>query len=221
MSIPDSQVSATDSLPVSHVRQVLHLSLKPIRCVSFVPRAPTTPFLLQGSSEGEMDLEAGNETTLQRGGKKSKLRGWRWHWRRGVFGTFQDWAEGSRKKVVHMLVGVATHFKVVNQLGLPHPPSATRAAVLTGSYSLFSLAFKDHQGVCVRVLRTTSLRSHACRVPLCGVLKDHKTERSAPRHGHAPRPVPGMGRGAWGSICRSGSLSVVPILGSNTRIRLF
>jgi hypothetical protein len=30
-------------------------------------------------------------------------RGWRWHWRRGVFGNLRSWASGNRANIAHML----------------------------------------------------------------------------------------------------------------------
>jgi len=39
-------------------------------------------------------------------------RGWRSHWRRGLYGAVQSWAEGSRGNVIHMLAELAQHFGV-------------------------------------------------------------------------------------------------------------
>lgn len=42
-------------------------------------------------------------------------RGWRGHWRRGLIGGVQDWAEGSRSNAAYMLAALAVHFNVEKQ----------------------------------------------------------------------------------------------------------
>eukprot|EP00966_Prymnesium_polylepis_P181266 4198586-Prymnesium_polylepis.1 len=44
--------------------------------------------------------------------KGDEARGWRHHRRRGLIGSLQDWAEGSKSRVAFMLAEMATHFGV-------------------------------------------------------------------------------------------------------------
>jgi hypothetical protein len=46
-------------------------------------------------------------------------RGWRSHWRRGVFGNLLDWASGNRTNIAIMLAESAKHFGVVDEVCLP------------------------------------------------------------------------------------------------------
>jgi len=43
-------------------------------------------------------------------------QGWRWHWRRGMVGSVQDWANGSRFRVAFMLSELAIYFKVESEV---------------------------------------------------------------------------------------------------------
>lgn len=42
--------------------------------------------------------------------------GWQFHWRRGLVGCLQDWAEGRRYRIVFMLSRMATHFSVQQEV---------------------------------------------------------------------------------------------------------
>lgn len=46
-------------------------------------------------------------------------RGWRHHWRRGLVGTLQDWAAGSKFKVAFMLAVMTIHFKCEQLVSAP------------------------------------------------------------------------------------------------------
>mmetsp|Transcript_16169 Transcript_16169/g.40727 ORF Transcript_16169/g.40727 Transcript_16169/m.40727 type:complete len:875 (-) Transcript_16169:94-2718(-) len=48
--------------------------------------------------------------------KGNEKQGWRWHWRRGLVGSVQDWAEGSRFRVAFMLAELAAYFEVEKQV---------------------------------------------------------------------------------------------------------
>jgi hypothetical protein len=54
---------------------------------------------------GTASLPRGDET-----------RGWRYHWRRGVFGNLCDWASGNRRNIAIMLAESALHFGVVDEV---------------------------------------------------------------------------------------------------------
>jgi hypothetical protein len=46
-----------------------------------------------------------------------EARGWRKHWRRGMFGVIAAWAGGSQGAVIFMLAECVVHFKVVEAVG--------------------------------------------------------------------------------------------------------
>lgn len=50
------------------------------------------------------------------------MRGWRWHWRRGIIGTIQGWAEGRRHRVIHILAEMAQYFGVEAEVGVLYQP---------------------------------------------------------------------------------------------------
>lgn len=52
-----------------------------------------------------------SEAYPPRGGDK---RGWRYHIRRGVIGSLQDWANGSKYKVAFMLAEMTVHFNCID-----------------------------------------------------------------------------------------------------------
>ena len=54
------------------------------------------------------------EVDLPDGDKK---RGWRKHWRRGLYGAIVAWAGGSQGAIIFMLAECAVHFKVVEAVG--------------------------------------------------------------------------------------------------------
>ena len=54
----------------------------------------------------EVNLPDGDET-----------RGWRRHWRRGIYGAIVAWAAGSQGAVIFMLAECVLHFKVVEAVG--------------------------------------------------------------------------------------------------------
>ena len=58
-----------------------------------------------------------NDTQLPQLPPGDDTRGWRRHWRRGMYGSIQDWAGGSKNRVGHMLSECALYFDVVNDVG--------------------------------------------------------------------------------------------------------
>jgi hypothetical protein len=67
-----------------------------------------------------IDIDLANEDRSHppRGDKE---RGWRHHWRRGLVGSIQDWAHGSRFRVAFMLAEMADHFEC-QQMVRTHNP---------------------------------------------------------------------------------------------------
>ena len=54
----------------------------------------------------EVDMPDGDET-----------RGWRKHWRRGLYGAIAAWAGGSQGAVIFMLAECVLHYRVVDEVG--------------------------------------------------------------------------------------------------------
>lgn len=48
-------------------------------------------------------------------------RGWHNHWRRGIYGALQSWAQGSFGAIVYMLACCARHFQCVDEVSSPRP----------------------------------------------------------------------------------------------------
>ena len=65
-------------------------------------------------AEGVCIDEANADTSLPPRGNEE--RGWRRHWRRGLIGSVQDWAAGSRPRVVFMLAELARYFEVEREV---------------------------------------------------------------------------------------------------------
>lgn len=72
-----------------------------------------------------IDPKLDADTSLPRRGKN----GWRRHWRRGLYGAIQDWAAGRGARVVHMLVSMAIHFRVEQEVTLNNPAPAPSSTV--------------------------------------------------------------------------------------------
>lgn len=62
-----------------------------------------------------IDPTCNEDETLPRDAKD----GWRTHWRRGLYGSIQDWAAGRRFRVVHMLVELAKHYGIEKEVCSP------------------------------------------------------------------------------------------------------
>lgn len=62
----------------------------------------------------EMSDGADKDRSLPR--KGDETQGWRWHWRRGMVGSVQDWANGSRFRAAFMLAELAIYFKVESEV---------------------------------------------------------------------------------------------------------
>jgi hypothetical protein len=60
-----------------------------------------------------IDIANTDESLPPRGDEE---RGWRKHWRRGLIGSIQDWAEGRKHRVVFMLAEMARYFKVEREV---------------------------------------------------------------------------------------------------------
>ena len=76
------------------------------RCRSAVPRIVW--------AEGVCVDVANADTSLPQRGDGA--RGWHRHWRRGLIGSIQDWAAGSRPRVVFMLAEMAHYFEVEREV---------------------------------------------------------------------------------------------------------
>lgn len=66
-----------------------------------------------------------------------ETRGWRLHWRRGLYGALKDWAEGSKFRVGFMLSELVLHFGVV-ELVCSLPPPLPPALMHMSSLPLLS-----------------------------------------------------------------------------------
>ena len=64
---------------------------------------------------GRADSSGGSSVALPARGDES--RGWRHHWRRGLYGAVQEWAEGSRGAAIHMIAELAKHFDIEEEVG--------------------------------------------------------------------------------------------------------
>lgn len=64
-----------------------------------------------------------NNTDTSLPPRGNEERGWRKHWRRGLVGSLQDWAEGSTFRVAFMLAEMARHFEVQQQVCIPYTSS--------------------------------------------------------------------------------------------------
>ena len=62
-----------------------------------------------------VDIANADEALPPRG---DEGRGWRQHWRRGLIGSIQDWAAGSRPRVAFMLAELARYFDVQQEVCL-------------------------------------------------------------------------------------------------------
>lgn len=71
-----------------------------------------------------------HDTTLPP--KGDDRRGWRHHWRRGLYDSIKDWAEGSKYRVAFMLSELTKHFKVETEV---RPPRHARFAVIRYRFS--------------------------------------------------------------------------------------
>ena len=60
-----------------------------------------------------IDINNADESLPPRGDEE---RGWHKHWRRGLIGSIQDWAEGSKHRVVFMLAEMARYFGVEQEV---------------------------------------------------------------------------------------------------------
>ena len=54
-------------------------------------------------------------------------RGWRKHWRRGLVGSIQDWAEGSKFRVIFMIAEMARYFEVQREVDWPSTLASHRS----------------------------------------------------------------------------------------------
>ena len=59
-----------------------------------------------------------------------QTRGWRNHWRRGLFGAIAAWAGGSQVAVIFMLAECILHFEVVNAVGIRLGLTLSKEAVV-------------------------------------------------------------------------------------------
>ena len=60
-----------------------------------------------------IDIDNADKSLPARGDEE---RGWRKHWRRGLIGSIQDWAEGRKHRVVFMLAEMACYFDVEREV---------------------------------------------------------------------------------------------------------
>jgi hypothetical protein len=60
-----------------------------------------------------IDIDNADKSLPARGDEE---RGWRKHWRRGIIGSIQDWAEGRKHRVVFMLAEMARYFDVEREV---------------------------------------------------------------------------------------------------------
>ena len=66
---------------------------------------------IQKRRSRRIDPDSTDTSLPPRGGEE---RGWRNHWRRGLIGTVQDWADGSKFRAAYMIAELAKHFDVVD-----------------------------------------------------------------------------------------------------------
>lgn len=61
-----------------------------------------------------VEIDKTNEQSSSLPPRGDDSRGWRLHWRRGLKGCIQDWAEGSPSRAAFMLATLAEEFDVVD-----------------------------------------------------------------------------------------------------------
>lgn len=57
------------------------------------------------------------------------MRGWRHHWRRGLVGSLQDWAQGRKFRIIFMLAELAKKFNVMREVISIHAAPPPEVAV--------------------------------------------------------------------------------------------
>ena len=62
------------------------------------------------------------------GGMSDGAVGWRYHWRHGMVGSVQYWADGQCENVTKMLVGLAKEFRVTDQVAKQLDPERDSSA---------------------------------------------------------------------------------------------